>query len=156
MGLFDFITGAGEKVFDEAPAPTVADAQAAIARTKAKRLTERVEKKGLEVEGLAIEVVGDTAKVRGKAKDQETREKVVLAIGNVLGIARVEDLMQAPPAEAATFYTVQKGDTLGKIAKEQYGNAGKYPVIFEANRPLLSDPDKIYPGQVLRIPKLGA
>ena len=55
-------------------------------------------------------------------------------------------------AGASTFYTVQKGDTLSKIAKDQYGNANKYQQIFEANKPMLKDPDKIYPGQVLRIP----
>ena len=49
-------------------------------------------------------------------------------------------------------YTVEKGDTLSRIAKEMYGDAGKYPAIFEANKPMLKDPDKIYPGQVLRIP----
>jgi nucleoid-associated protein YgaU len=55
----------------------------------------------------------------------------------------------------ATFYTVKRGDTLSGIAKAHYGNAGKYMVIFEANKPMLEDPDKIYPGQVLRIPPLG-
>jgi nucleoid-associated protein YgaU len=54
----------------------------------------------------------------------------------------------------ATFYTVQKGDSLSKIAKEHYGDAMKYPAIFEANKPMLADPDKIYPGQVLRLPEL--
>jgi nucleoid-associated protein YgaU len=49
-------------------------------------------------------------------------------------------------------HTVVKGDTLSKIAKAQYGDAMKDPVIFEANRPMIEDPDKIYPGQVLRIP----
>ena len=49
---------------------------------------------------------------------------------------------------------MKKGDTLSGIAKTVYGKASKYPVIFEANRPMLSDPDKIYPGQVLRIPPL--
>ena len=61
---------------------------------------------------------------------------------------------QGPPEPEATYYTVVSGDTLSKIAKEQYGNAMKYPVIFEANKPMLTDPDKIYPGQVLRIPNL--
>ena len=46
------------------------------------------------------------------------------------------------------------GDSLSKIAKEHYGNAMKYPVIFEANKPMLEHPDKIYPGQVLRIPAI--
>ena len=53
---------------------------------------------------------------------------------------------------ASRFYTVQSGDTLSKIAREFYGDAGKYPRIFEANKPMLKDPDKIYPGQMLRIP----
>jgi len=56
------------------------------------------------------------------------------------------------PEPEAKFYTVVSGDSLSKIAKEYYGNAMKYPVIFEANKPMLSHPDKIYPGQVLRIP----
>jgi len=65
---------------------------------------------------------------------------------------------EAPEPESdeqpsSRFYTVKSGDTLGKIAKEFYGNAGKYPVIFEANKPMLKDPDRIYPGQVLRIPE---
>jgi nucleoid-associated protein YgaU len=58
----------------------------------------------------------------------------------------------AAPAPASVFYTVKKGDNLSTIAKEQYGNASKYMVIFEANKPMLKDPDKIYVGQVLRIP----
>ncbi len=50
------------------------------------------------------------------------------------------------------MYTVKSGDTLSKISKEMYGEANKYDQIFEANKPMLKDPDKIYPGQVLRIP----
>jgi nucleoid-associated protein YgaU len=66
-----------------------------------------------------------------------------------------DDLQVVSPAQQAVFYTVQRGDTLSKIAKAHYGDAMKYPVIFEANRPMLTDPDKIYPGQALRIPPLG-
>ena len=87
--------------------------------------------------------------------DQSTRERIVLAVGNTQGVARVDDRMEvSAPAPEAVMYTVESGDTLGKIAKEQYGDASKYPVIFEANQPLLKDPNKIYPGQVLRIPPL--
>jgi nucleoid-associated protein YgaU len=93
--------------------------------------------------------------VGGTVASQEDREKVILACGNVVGVARVEDSIEVEnPKPGATLYTVQSGDTLSKIAKAHYGDASKYPVIFEANRPLLEDPDKIYPGQVLRIPKL--
>ncbi|HEU0199993.1 MAG TPA: peptidoglycan-binding protein LysM, partial [Burkholderiaceae bacterium] len=94
-----------------------------------------------------------TAKVFGVAKDQETKEKVLLAAGNVEGVAAVEDMMSVDrSAPAAQFYTVVKGDTLSKIAKQFYGNANDYPRIFEANKPMLTHPDKIYPGQNLRIP----
>jgi nucleoid-associated protein YgaU len=93
------------------------------------------------------------AKVYGVADDQANREKAILAVGNVEGVAAVDDQMTvsvaAPPAQ---FYTVVKGDTLSKIAKEFYGNANDYQRIFEANRPMLAHPDKIYPGQSLRIP----
>jgi nucleoid-associated protein YgaU len=86
-------------------------------------------------------------------ENQQEREKVVLAVGNTEGIAKVDDQIEVVKKEPeATYYTVVKGDTLSKIAKASYGNPMKYPVIFEANRPMLTDPDKIYPGQVLRIP----
>lgn len=78
-----------------------------------------------------------------------------MVIGNTNGIASVDDQMTVDHVEPeARFHTVVKGDTLGKIAKQYYGNAMKYPLIFDANKPMLSDPDKIYPGQVLRIPSL--
>lgn len=116
-------------------------------------LTEWLRELGLLVDGLKIEVDGDAVKVAGTVASQELREKIVLALGNVKGIARVEDGLEVEiPAEPATFYTVQKGDNLTRIAEAHYGDGNKYPVIFEANTPMLSDPDKIYPGQVLRIP----
>jgi nucleoid-associated protein YgaU len=78
---------------------------------------------------------------------------VILAAGNVYGVAAVQDMMTVDLSQPeAKFYTVVKGDTLSKIAKEFYGNANAYMKIFEANKPMLSHPDKIYPGQNLRIP----
>jgi nucleoid-associated protein YgaU len=107
----------------------------------------------LPVEGLKIKVAGDVAYVKGTAATQEAREKVLLAVGNVEGIARVEDRIEVAAAQPeARFYTVVKGDTLSAIAKKQYGDANQYPKIFEANKPMLRHPDKIYPGQVLRVP----
>ena len=89
------------------------------------------------------------------AYDQATKEKVVLVVGNSNGIATVDDQMTVEHVEPeAQFHTVAGGDTLGKIAKNFYGNAMKYPEIFEANKPMLKSPDLIYPGQVLRIPHL--
>lgn len=159
MGLFDFVKKAGMKIFGveaqeqkaEAPLPAGPRKNPALAAA----LTKFVKDLGLEVENLAIEVEEDLATVSGKVASQSTQEKVVLAVGNVEGIGRVDDrLVVEAPEPPAVFYTVKSGDTLSKISKQHYGSANKYMVIFEANKPMLKDPDKIYPGQVLRIPPL--
>jgi len=164
MGLFTFIKDAGAKIFgigktsSEKKAEEYAREEAKEAledRNAEQHLYSVLSDLGLEVENLAININDDVANVTGLAANQATREKVVLVIGNSSGIAGVHDNMEVEIEEpAATFHTVERGDTLSKIAKRVYGNAMKYPVIFEANRPMLSDPDKIYPGQVLRIPSL--
>lgn len=59
----------------------------------------------------------------------------------------------APSANGASTYTVQAGDSLSKISKEYYGDANQYMKIFEANRDALNDPNKIFPGQTLKIPQ---
>lgn len=93
--------------------------------------------------------------ISGKAKTQAEAEKIIIAAGNTAGVEEVESQIEIEePAPVATFYEVQSGDSLSKIAKGHYGDAMKYPMIFDANRPMLSDPDKIYPGQVLRLPPL--
>ena len=152
MGIFSFIKNAGAKVFGIGKTTEEESAD------KAAKLVEAVNTLGLNVSNLSIEVEDETAKVWGEADAQPTKEKVVLVVGNTDGIGSVEDNMTVAEAEEevilAQFHTVEKGDTLGKIAKHFYGNAMKYPVIFEANQPMLSHPDKIYPGQVLRIPAL--
>lgn len=146
MGIFDFIFGSGEKVGAESDAERSA------------KLENHVRQLGLEIEQLKVDVQGETATVHGKVKAQKEREKVILAVGNTQGIAKVDDKIEVVKTEAAAkepeakFYTVKSGDTLSKIAKEYYGDAMKYPTIFEANEPMLKDPDEIYPGQVLRIP----
>jgi nucleoid-associated protein YgaU len=146
MGLIDFVMSAGEKLFGNAEKENTA---------KAAALASFVAKLGLPVTGLKIDVAEEVATAFGSVPDQETREKVVLAIGNTTGIARVDDRISVdPPKPTAVYYTVVSGDTLGGIAKKHYGNAAKYPVIFEANKPMLTDPNLIYPGQVLRIPNL--
>ncbi len=102
---------------------------------------------------LKVEVKDDLATISGTTPSQEMREKVILAVGNTEGIARVDDRIDVvKPEPEAQYYTVVKGDTLSKIAKQYYSDAMKYPVIFEANKPMLKNPDLIYPGQVLRIP----
>ena len=153
MGLFSFIKNAGAKVFGIGK--TTAEEAAEAAAEKAGKLVNAVEALGLNVENLTINVDDDTATIYGEAEDQATREKTVLVVGNTEGIASVDDQMTTAVQEPeAQFHTVVSGDSLSKIAKKYYGNAMKYPVIFEANKPMLTDPDKIYPGQVLRIPVL--
>ena len=162
MGLFSFIKNAGAKVFGIGKTDAEEAAEAAAAKLKAEaeaasKIQETIGDLELQVEGLNVHIVGDMATVSGAAYDQATKEKVVLVVGNTAGIGTVDDQMTVENVEPeAQFHTVASGDTLGKIAKKYYGNAMKYPVIFEANKPMLKDPDLIYPGQVLRIPHLDA
>jgi len=155
MGLFSFIKNAGAKVFGIGK--TTAEEAADAAAEKANKLVNAVEALGFGVTDLDITVEDDLATIYGEAENQATREKIVLVVGNTEGIASVDDRMSTAVQEPeAQFHTVVSGDTLGKIAKTYYGNAMKYPEIFEANKPMLTHPDKIYPGQVLRIPALDA
>lgn len=160
MGLFSFIKNAGAKVFgigktDAEEAAEAAAKELKLEQIAAQKLEETINDLQLQVEGLNVFIDDETATVSGAAYDQATKEKVILVVGNSNGIAFVDDQMTVENEEPeAQFHTVESGDTLGKIAKTYYGNAMKYPVIFEANKPMLTDPDKIYPGQVLRIPAL--
>lgn len=102
-------------------------------------------------------VDGELATVAGRVATQEECEKVTLTAGNQYGIAKVDCQIEVSETGAAEaqLYTVKSGDSLSKIAKAFYGDVSKYPLIFEANKPMLRDPDKIYPGQALRIPAAG-
>ena len=110
-----------------------------------------------QIEDLNVAFDDGTVMLAGSCDTCATREKAVLLAGNVKGVEKVNDEnFTAPPAEEETeFYVIQKGDSLSKIAKQYYGDAMKYPVIFEANREVIKDPDLIYPGQTVRIPKIG-
>lgn len=152
MGLFSFVKEAGAKLFG------IGETQAAKVereQVKAEALLSQVKAFGLASDDLRIEVADEVATVYGTVSSQAEKEKIVLLVGNVNGIGQVDDRIEVvTPEPPAVFYTVVPGDTLSKIAKQHYGNAMKYPVIFEANKPMLKHPDKIYPGQVLRIPPL--
>ncbi len=151
MGLIDFVKSAGQKLFGLGPSEE--EQEASVAAT----LTQAVTDMGFEVENLNITFDDGVATVTGTVQSQADREKVVLVVGNTEGVAQVDDQIEVvTPEPEATYYTVVSGDTLWKIASDHYGNGSKYPVIFEANKPMLSDPDKIYPGQVLRIPPLAS
>lgn len=143
---------------------------------KAEQLEARVAKLGLKARNLDIKFDDGIAVITGTAGNAATREKIVLAVGNVRGVERVVDKMRTTPAKKAkpgvkisnsaaakarrkaaqsaqTMHTVKSGDTLSKIAKKYLGDANRYDEVFKANQPMLSDPNKIYPGQVLRIPR---
>ena len=161
MGLIDFIKDAGAYLFGS-------HAGTAVAATKADPVTveilqKQVESVGIPVQNLYLAFNDPVATVSGTVATQDDRQKIVLAVGNTPGVGKVDDMLvaqlapatAAPAAEASMeTYTVKKGDTLSAISKSVYGNANKYQHIFDANTPMLKNPDKIYPGQVLRIPPL--
>ena len=164
MGLFDFVKGIGKKNTaaaepQAAPANTTPAAAAQPAEPSAQEVANNVlghvKGLGLPITGLSISYnsTSDLATVRGQVQSQADREKIILAVGNIDHVAKVDDqLTVSSPEPESKFYTVKSGDSLSKISKEFYGDANQYNKIFEANRPLLKDADDIFPGQVLRIP----
>ena len=142
MGLWNFVKETGSSWFgSKADAATVPTADT---------LKTEMEKIGLDTNGVQIAVDGDKVVVTGDAVSAEMKEKIIIAAGNAQGIATVEAASQGPEPK---FHVVKKGDTLSAIAQKTLGKASRYPEIFEANRPMLTHPDKIYPGQTLRIPE---
>jgi nucleoid-associated protein YgaU len=167
MGLMSFIKEAGEKLFGDGQAKAAEAAVnsaptpenvAAMSAAAGKAIADYIGTQGLAVETLdvAFDAPSSTVTVSGMVGDQATREKVLLCCGNVAGVGAVNDMLvvNAPEPESQ-WHTVVSGDNLSKIAKKFYGDPNKYPAIFEANTPMLKHPDKIYPGQLLRIPPLG-
>ena len=168
MSIFSFAKDIGDKVFNrddakhDAKSETKASADTQVkdsepsAQSVANVLLRRIQQQNLNIKNLKVKYNGstDTAEISGNAKTQADREKAIIAIGNVQHVAKVIDNIDIEEdAPESTMYTVKSGDSLSKIAQEVYGSANDYMKIFEANKPMLSDPDKIYPGQVLRIPK---
>jgi nucleoid-associated protein YgaU len=165
MSFIDFVKDAGEKLFGRGKAKEAMAAAAAApadeAAVKASNdaagdaILEYIRAQGLSATGLTVTYDGatTTASVFGVAPDQATKEKIVLCCGNVSGVSKVNDNLSVDQSEpAAVYYTVVSGDNLSKVSKAHYGDPNKYMKIFEANKPMLTHPDKIYPGQVLRIP----
>ncbi|MFV0346816.1 MAG: peptidoglycan-binding protein LysM [Bacteroidales bacterium] len=149
MGLLSFLKDAGAKLFGKE-----------TAEEKAGKIKSHLDGFGLDTSMMTISVDGDKARLSGKVKNIDEKQKIIATAGNIEGISEVEanlelrETIQIPePEPEKIFYTVKKGDYLSKIAKEVYGDANAYNKIFEANRPMLEHPDKIYPGQVLYIPQ---
>ncbi|MBN1998034.1 peptidoglycan-binding protein LysM [candidate division KSB1 bacterium] len=143
MGLFTFLKNAGANLLG-------------VGKDEAKEVEKLLTTElGGKIADLKVGFDDGTISLQGKCDSQATREKAVLLAGNIQGVEQVnDDYLIAPQEDQSEFYTIVKGDTLSKIAKRYYGNAMKYPVIFEANREVIKDPDLIYPGQQIRIPKL--
>lgn len=146
MSIFSFVKEAGEKLVKLL---TPGNASAS------EDLKKHIEDVGLGNPNVHATVDGDKVTISGEVASQEEKEKIILAAGNIAGVASVEDqiTVSGPVVAAARFVVVKKGDTLSAISLAVYGNANQYNKIFEANKPLLSHPDKIYPGQTLRIPE---
>jgi len=143
MGLLDFIKDAGASLFGGGK-----DEAGEIKSMLESNFPGRID-------NLKVEYDDDVVTLYGQADDQDTREKALLLAGNVKGVAAVNDdyFTIKPVVEETTYYVVQPGDNLSKIAQKTIGNANKYNAIFEANREVIKDPNLIYPGQKLRIPK---
>lgn len=142
MGLFDFAQGIGKKIFggdDDA----------------SEKLQEHIESDNPGVQGLNVEVQGETAVITGEADTPEAMEKAILMAGNALGIQNVDASGLQGPEQTieVEYYEIKEGDSLWKIAEAFYDNGSEYTRIFEANREVIKDPDLIFPGQKIRIPK---
>lgn len=145
---------AGKKLFGQRDEVTAATTTQPTPASKTDLLKAEVARLGIPVSGLNVEV-SEMVTVSGTTATNADREKIILAMGNIDCVGCVEDnITVTNPEPEATFHVVQKGDTLSKISRDVYGDAMKYNIIFEANRPMLEHPDKIYPGQTLRIPAL--
>ena len=147
MSFFDFFKDAGKKLLgkgdDDANVHKEIDAH----------------NKTMPIEDLKVVVKGDTVILKGHAKNAEDRAKAALIAGNIRGIAKVDASEVTLADEAAImdlYYEIQKGDTLGHIAQMYYKKASRYPEIVEANLEVIKDADKIYAGQMIRIPNFTA
>ena len=143
MGLFDFAANIGKKVF------SIGDADAA------EKIKENIEANNPGVTDLSVSLDDEICTLGGNCSSAEAKEKTVLMAGNMKGVGSVmgEALVAPEPVVEPEYYVIESGDTLWAIASKFLGNGSKYPEIFEANREVIEDPDKIFVGQKIRIPK---
>ena len=172
MSIATFVRDAGERIVanakaafqmhpgkDETEVPKQSAPQRSADNDKSagEAIADYIRVQNLKIDALEVsfDAPTSTVHVSGVAEDQATKEKVILCCGNIAGVEKVdEDITVKQSAPPAQYHTVASGDTLSAIAKRYYGDANKYQAIFEANKPMLKHPDKIYPGQSLRVPPL--
>lgn len=146
MSLLDFARDVGRQIFDT-------DAEAAD------NIKQHLEIKLSGIRNVEVKFDDGVATICGDCDSKAVKEQAILLAGNIKGVEKVvADELNAPeppPEEAPAkdeFYEIKSGDTLGAIAKQFYGKSSQYMRIFEANRDIIDDPNKIYPGQKIRIP----
>ena len=141
MGLFDFVRSVGNKIFNR-------DEEAA------EKIQQHIEADNPGIKDMKVAFNDGVVSITGAADTPEAMEKAVLMAGNIKGVGEVKaDTVAVPETGSkAEYYVIESGDTLSKLAKKYYGNAMDYPKIFEANREVIKDPDKIFVGQKIRIP----
>lgn len=147
MGVLEFARDVGRRLFDT-------DAEAAD------NIRQHLEIKTSGIKNIDVKFDDGVATICGECVNKATRDNAILMVGNIKGVEKVisDDLTYPPPPPEKpepedTIYEIKRGDTLGAIAKQFYGKASAYMKIFEANKDIISDPDKIYPGQKIRIPQ---
>ena len=146
MGLFDFVGDIGKKLFDRK-------------EDAAKAVEQHINEDNPGIENVSVQVENGVAHISGAAATASALEKAVLMAGNIAGISQVNiDGVNLQNGENLAgddeFYVIQKGDSLWKIAEKHYGNGAKYTAIVAANKEVIKDADKIFPGQKIRLPKV--
>ena len=141
MGLLSFAKNIGKKLFHRE-------------EDASEKIAAYIEEDNPGVSNLHVIVENGVASISGEARSREALEKAVLMAGNVDGISEVKyDALNAPAAEVQVeYYEIVSGDTLSGISRKYYGKGSAYMRIFEANKEVIKDPDKIYVGQKIRIP----
>ena len=144
MGLMEFVKDVGRQIFDT-------DAEAAD------NIKQHLEIKTTGISNLDVKFEDGVATICGDCENEATKDVAMLIVGNIKGVEKIDaEGLTVPPepvrVKSVEFYTIASGDTLGAIAQRYYGNASAYSRIFDANRTIIADPDKIYPGQTIRIP----
>lgn len=158
MGLFSFVKAAGKKILTKSTLSkrNKSRSDKEIKDRQEGMLEAMIYNAGLRIQNLDVELSGNTVIVYGETEHARDRETAILILGNVDGVAEVDDRISVTvPEPEMEFYEVQEGDSLSRIAKKYYGDPLKYHILFEANRHIIDDPNLIFPGQKIRIPAVG-